>query len=167
MIPTPNRVFYDYGAGKNRKCICLNEYRVPRDEKEALIGFHAVTGNDYTSAFFGKGTQKCWKVMLTRESFVTAFKDIGNHWDLSDELIVAFKKFVCKLYRCKTVEVNKVRRELFQKKYTRKNKIIDLALLPPCRSTHVLHSSRCSYVAYFWKASASANLDISATCQYG
>ena len=24
LIPTPNRVFYDYGAGKNRKCICLN-----------------------------------------------------------------------------------------------------------------------------------------------
>ena len=94
LIPTPNRVFYDCGAGKNRKCICLNEYRVPRDEKEALIGFHAVTGNDYTSAFFGKEKQKCWKVMLTRESFVAAFKDIGNHWDLSDELIAAFEKFV-------------------------------------------------------------------------
>ena len=74
LISTPNRVFYDYGAGKNRKCICLNECHVPRDEKEALIGFYAVTGNDYRSAFFGKEKQKCWKVMLNRESFVTAFK---------------------------------------------------------------------------------------------
>ena len=37
LVPTPNRVFYDYGAGKNRTCICLNEHRVPRYEKEALI----------------------------------------------------------------------------------------------------------------------------------
>ena len=107
LIPTPNHVVYDYGAGKNRACICLNEYRVPRDGKEALIGFHAVTRNDYTSAFFGKGKQKCWKVMLTKESFVTAFKDIGNHLDLSDMLIVAFERFVFKLYRYKSVEVNK------------------------------------------------------------
>lgn len=79
MIRNPNCVFYDYGAGKNRKCICLNEYRALRDKKEALIRIHAVTGNNYTSAFLGKGKQECWKVMLTRESSVTAFKDIGNH----------------------------------------------------------------------------------------
>ena len=58
LVPTLNCVFYDYGAGKNRKCICLNEYHVPRDEKEALIRFHVKTGNDYTIAFFGKGKQK-------------------------------------------------------------------------------------------------------------
>ena len=75
--------------------------------------------------------------MLTRESFVAVFKDIGNHWDLKDELIVGFENFACKLYRCKTVEVKKARyeqkkKEKFQKKYTKENKIIDLALLPPC-----------------------------------
>ena len=79
LISTPNQVFYEYGVGKNRKCICLNEYRVPREGKEALIGFHAVAGNDYMSAFFGNRKQKCWKVMLTRESLATAFKDIGNY----------------------------------------------------------------------------------------
>ena len=105
--------------GENRKCICLNEYHVPTDEQETLIRFHAVKGNDYLSVFFQKGKQKCCKVMLTRESFVTAFKDIGKHWDLSDELIIEFEKFVCKLYRCKSVEVNKTHHELSQKKYPR------------------------------------------------
>ena len=33
--------------------------------------------------------------MLTRESFITAFKNIGNHWDLSDESLVACENFVC------------------------------------------------------------------------
>ena len=44
--------------------------------------------------------------------------------------------------------------------------IIDLALLPPCGSTLLLHLSHCKYVACLWKASASANLDIQ-LCQYG
>ena len=80
------------------------------------------------SAFVKKGKRKCWKVLLTRESFVTAFKDISSHWDLSDDLTVAFEKCVCKLYRCTSVEVNKARHELFQKTYTRENKIIDLTV---------------------------------------
>ena len=119
------------------------------------------------SAFVKKRKRKCWKVMLTRESFVTAFKDISSHWDPSDDLTVAFEKCVCKLYRCTSVEVNKARHELFQKTYTRENKIIDLTLLPTCHSTLVLHLSRCNYVACLWKASASANLDIPTPCQYG
>ena len=59
-----------------------------QEMKKTVIRFHAVTGNNYTSTFFRKGKQKCWKVMLTRESFVTAFKNAGSHWDLSDKLIV-------------------------------------------------------------------------------
>ena len=105
--------------------------------------------------------------MFTRESFVTAFKDIDKHWDLSDELIIEFEKFVCKLYRCKSVEVNKTHHELSQKKYTRENNIIDLALLPSCHSTLVIHLNCCNYVAHLWKTSASANLNILTPCQYG
>ena len=77
-------------------------------------------------------------------------------------MIVAFKKFVCKLYKCKSVEVNKVHHELFQKKYIRENKIIDLALLQPCHSSLMFPLSRCNYVACLWKASALANFEISA-----
>ena len=58
-----NRVFYDYGDGKHRNCLLLSDYHLSEDERKALIGFHAVTGNDYTSAFFGKGKGKCWKVI--------------------------------------------------------------------------------------------------------
>ena len=65
------------------------------------------------------------------------------------------------------MQVNKARHELFQKKYTRENKIIDLALLSPYHSTLVLDLSRCNYVACLWKASALANLNIPTPCQYG
>ena len=35
--------------------------KINEQGKEALIGFHAITGNDYISSFFGKGKRKCWK----------------------------------------------------------------------------------------------------------
>ena len=74
LVSTPNHVYYDYGTGKNRKCVRLDQYDVPHDERDALIGFHAVTGNDYTPAFFRKGKNKCWKTMKSKEVFLTASK---------------------------------------------------------------------------------------------
>ena len=61
-----NRVFYDYGVGKHRNFLLLSDYQLLEDERKALIGFHAVTENDYTSTFFGKGKGKCWKVMKAK-----------------------------------------------------------------------------------------------------
>ena len=54
-----NQIFYDYGVGKHRNCLLLSDYQQPEDERKALIRFHPVTGNDYTSAIFGKGKGKC------------------------------------------------------------------------------------------------------------
>jgi hypothetical protein len=31
LIQNPERVYYDYGVGKNRKSISLNDYQVPPD----------------------------------------------------------------------------------------------------------------------------------------
>ena len=33
----------------------IDKMKINEQEKEALIGFHAITGNDYVSSFFGKG----------------------------------------------------------------------------------------------------------------
>ena len=33
----------------------IDKMKINGQEKEALIGFHAITGNDYVSSFFGKG----------------------------------------------------------------------------------------------------------------
>ena len=161
LIQNPERVYYDYGVGKNRNSVCLNDYQVPPDEREALIGFHAVTGNDYTSAFFGKGKDKC------KQEFVTAFQEIGNGWALSENAIDSFEKFVCKLYGGKKIRVNDARYELFQKKYVKESKVIDLSLLPPCRSSLILHLNRCNYVACMWKSSPVANITYPPPSQHG
>ena len=40
------------------------------DKKSALIGFHALTGNDYVSSFFGHGKESAWKIVEKHRKFV-------------------------------------------------------------------------------------------------
>ena len=42
---------------------------------------------------------------------------------------------------------------MFDKKFVKDEKVIDLSLLPPCQSTLYLHILRSSYVARIWKCS--------------
>ena len=50
-------------------------------------------------------------------------------------------------------DANRVRANIFEKKYTKSGKVIDMALLPPCQSVLILHSKRANYVARLWKSS--------------
>ena len=56
--------------------------------------------------------------------------------------------------------VNDVRYELFNKKYARENKVIDLSLIPPCQSTLMLHLRRSKYVVSIWKKLLLARFDL-------
>ena len=51
-IAQRSRVKFDYGNGSNRKEIWLDQINLRADRRQALIGFHSFTGNDYVSAFF-------------------------------------------------------------------------------------------------------------------
>ena len=63
IIDSADRVFLDVYTGKNRKILHLSDVELSTEEKKALIGFHAFTGNDYVSSFFGKGKLKCWDML--------------------------------------------------------------------------------------------------------
>ena len=167
MIPNGENVLYDSGVGKNRCCFFLSNYFMSQEERNALIGFHAFTGNDYTSSLFGKGKGKCWKLMKSDQQFVSAFQVVGESWDFTDELFRKFEKFVCKLYNSKSDEVNSARFELFQKKYSTQNKVIDLSLLPPCRNSLEKHLARANYVSRIWKCSDVANSDYPPPSHHG
>ena len=167
MLPHPDRVYYDSGVGKHRSCIRLSDFDMPDAEKKTLIGFHAVTGNDYISAFFGKGKGKCWKMMKSREEFASAFKMIGSNWELTEDLMNTMETFVCKLYGSKKSRVNEARYELFHKKYAKQNKVVNLSLLPPCKSTLEKHLQRANYVARIWKCCGISNTDYPHPSQYG
>ena len=110
------------------------------------IDFHVFTGNAYVSSFYRKGKAMCWKVLEKHPKYVVAFQDLGPSWDLKDETIELLEEYVCELYGCRKNNVNEVRYQLFQQKYKRQSKIIDISLLPPCKSVLLLHLKRSNFV---------------------
>ena len=56
-----SHIFIENETGKNINCLQIDKIKIKEQGKEALIGFHAITGNDYLSSLFGKGKRKCWK----------------------------------------------------------------------------------------------------------
>ena len=47
-----DRIWIDYGTGDHRNVFNLNSVDMDADKKSALIGFHAVTSNDYVFLIF-------------------------------------------------------------------------------------------------------------------
>jgi len=77
----------------------------------ALPGFHAFTGCDSVSAFFGKGKVKALKLVSKTKAFVNLFQEIGMHWQLGEELFNEIQRFTCAMYSsvAGTLDVNEMR----------------------------------------------------------
>ena len=72
------RVFLDYGTGKNRVSIKLSDVILPDIDKSCLIGFHAFTGNDFISSVFRRGKLQCWKTLQEEPNFQSSFSELGD-----------------------------------------------------------------------------------------
>ena len=154
ITDSADKVFVDVNTGKNRKVLQLSDIELSSDEKEALIGFHAFTGNDYVSSFFRKGKKKCWDTMKSDPLFLNAFKILGVNWDIDDETLNILENYVCNLYGRKYEStVNEARYKIFKDTYEKKKNIPDLSLLPPCQESFKLHCSRACFIAALWRRS--------------
>ena len=154
------RIAFDDGNGKNRKVFRLSSLEIEDDVVQSLIGFHAFTGNDYVSSFFRKGKDSCMRVLEKSSRFQRTFSRLGDEWELSDQLVSELEEYVCYLYGSRSKDINLVQYNIYTKKYTNENKIIDMCSLPPCRSVLKLHSMRANYVAAVWKRSTSPNIEM-------
>ena len=85
--------------------------------RATLIGFHTFTGNDYALSFFKRGKQACSKVMKQCNESINVFRLLGEDWELNAEVIVALDSFACHLCRYKDTDINKLRKEMFDKKF--------------------------------------------------
>ena len=56
--------------------------------------------------------------------------------------------------------MNAVRTKLFERKYTKEGKIINMSFLSPCNSVLILHIKRIIYVAMILKPSLTKWLDL-------
>ena len=81
----------------------------------ALLGMHAYTGCDTTSAFAGKGKSSSLTLLTTDSNVTEMFLQVGQYWNLSPELMDQLEAFTCRIYAPKTLstEVNTLRYHLF------------------------------------------------------
>ena len=147
------RILIDNGTGKSRKIIDISSSGLNLTEREALLGLHTFSGNDYVSSFFRKGKQVFWKKLKKSEEFINLFARFGSSNSIDNETSEKLEKFVCYIYGFpRYTSVDKVRKEMFMKKYEKTGKVIELSSIPPCSSNLHLHAIRSNYVANIYKS---------------
>ena len=144
------RLLVDNGTGKSRKTILINNFISSVQQQQALIGFHAFTGNDYVSSFLRK-TKKLWQTLVKDDEEMLEFFVALGVEQLTDDLHLQAERVVCRMYGEKKVDlVNELRSKMFWNRL-KNGKVIDLALLPPCSSSLRKHTIRASYISKMWK----------------
>ena len=114
-----------------------------RGEEEVPSAFHAITGCDTTSQFYGVRKASAWKVF---EDAPDLLEHLGEESQISADVLAKAEAFVCKLYDPGTqeVEINKEREAAFRKSKK------DLDTLPPTQDALILHRKRANYQTMLW-----------------
>ena len=114
---------------------------IGEDVCKALIGLHAFTGCDTVSAFAGKGKAKAFKLLKSEDYVRVAFNQLGQTWELPQDLFTELEKFTCQLYSSGTNKVNEARYNLF----CSKNGELESHQLAPCQDCLRKHTLRANY----------------------
>ena len=126
---------------------------------KALPGYHALTGCDYTSSFFGKGKVNPLKKAEKNPLYLEGLGRLGENTNFVDDDNL-IENYVCSLYgEGKLSFVNEARYKIFMQKYKpndkefplEKIKGMDAGMLPPCKDVLLQKMKRCNFVAYIWK----------------
>jgi hypothetical protein len=158
------QVMFDTGVGNKRRLIRVNDIiqNCGAEQSKALLGLHAFTGCDTTSAFVRQGKIKPMKLLEQSENFLPVFCRMGAEVDMKETDVNLLEQFVCKLYHPNKPDyddINKLCVDCFRQKFQPKSSNvltntdgIDLSLLPPCRSSLKMHIVRANYQSLIWKA---------------
>ena len=152
-------VYLDTGSGKHRKLINITELAqsLGEDYCATLIGFYVFSGEDCTSAFKGKGKVGPLKKLEKNPKFHKAFQNLGNDWIVNHQVLKELEEFTCVIYgQGRDSSVDVVRAKLLRKMVGENEKLsskskIDLARLPPCKSTLTPHVQRVNHRLCLYK----------------
>jgi hypothetical protein len=92
-------IFLIFGEGGNTHKVDIRGMAAAMGERLAntMIGFHAFTGCDTTSAFYGKGKVRPFEIMLKSERIRCAISQLGEEWNVPDQVTVDLEEFVCQI----------------------------------------------------------------------
>lgn len=143
-------LWVDFGTGANLRYIAAHEIANALDSNGALAlpAFHAFTGCDTVSCFYGKSKNTALDTWNSYPEVTPVLISLSNSpSEIPEEWITTLERFVVLLYdRTSTSSsVNNLRKQLF----TRKGRKFDG--LPPTRDALLQHVKRTAYQAgYIW-----------------
>ena len=93
-------ILFETGKGNNKRIINVTKIAENYSQVNcvALLGLHAFTGCNSTSAFKGKGKVKAIKLLQKKENYQMVFARLGEEWDINEDLLSALSEFTCALY---------------------------------------------------------------------
>lgn len=158
-----------FGTGKNYRHYHINSicHRLGEELSYSLPGFHAYSGCDTTSSFFGKGKKSAWEALKSYPEARKAFLYIHNHpfapVDSASQLFAHLERLTIILYdkTSQQEKVNEARRELFSKKGR------SLENIPPTQDALLLHVKRTIYQSGIWSTCHNEMPDISTPDNWG
>lgn len=158
------KLWINMGVGNNERYININDlYKTLGSSlSKALPCFHAITGCDYTPAFFRKGKLRPFKLLEKSQEYQSAFQNIiEDDEELLQHTFLVLEKFICHMYGIRDASnVNDVRFHIFSNtyrskssndKFEKKFRNFDSSSLPPCKSELYQHLLRVRYVTKFWR----------------
>ena len=105
--------------------------------------------------FFEKEKKNVWNWL--KKKFQNTLSILGKNKEVSNDLFIMLEEFACQLYGYQNKSTDWVRFQIYDKKYTKQNNVIDMASLPPCSSVLRLHILRSNMVESLWKSSTAAS----------
>lgn len=102
-------LYFHTGKGADLRTIDIKAIQesIGDDVRQSLIELHCFTGCDSQTTAFN--------LLLNDKNLCSAFKDLGERFDLLPEIVVLLQKFVCKLYGQHDVEqINVARYNMFR-----------------------------------------------------
>jgi hypothetical protein len=141
------------GTSKHRRYIAVHEIECNDGVRDSLLGFHAITGCDTVSQFFGISKKSAWKVFSHMPHLLL---QLGVAHSPGARVLAKAEEFVCRLYdpTSATKSIHTQRCSQF-----RKGKGI-LDNLPPTQDALLLHIRRAHYQALVWRNSTVANPEL-------
>jgi hypothetical protein len=119
----------------------------------ALIGLHALTGCDSTSALSGIGKKKGLTTLRKEQTYCDALSQIGTEVPVKQDVMDKCEEFVCSLYTTDSKagkSADSVRHYLFCQKGQRNEN------LPPTTDSLSLHVQRANYQSLVWRGALKA-----------
>ena len=129
---------------------------LPEGSSRAILPFHALTGCDTTSFFYGQSKQSAYKIF--RDNF-GLIETLGEN-ELSDDKARNAELFVCKLYGQNVLTVDKARMEMY-------HSCNRPEMLPPTSDALKHHIKRAHYQSLVWKQSNVATPELPSATESG